>query len=93
MTQKCKAIKHFSSSYRDNNYTFRCQLEHGHDGVHMETSPEWKVLWYGDDCGKCRCSQLSETVKPCKLNDGDTDCQRMYCTECAYGTKFCLFHQ
>lgn len=49
MTQFCKSKIVFGDDYGDNDCTFHCQLEEGHNGMHEECGKmydqPYKITW------------------------------------------------
>jgi hypothetical protein len=61
---KCNAVIKFGDDYGDNDCTFHCELEEGHEGKHLETGTvrgtiPYSLTWEGNvemiraKCPKC----------------------------------------
>jgi hypothetical protein len=64
---RCAAILQIGDDYGDNDCTFRCNLEHGHDGPHIEKNEEFFMTFTRNDlnCYDCRfylCDDVFEKL-------------------------------
>jgi hypothetical protein len=89
---KCNAIIMFGDDYGDNESTFHCELEAGHDGKHSETGVvrekmSYTLTWEGNltmldaICPNCGHEEEveSDTWEFYKESEGGYDC--IYCPD------------
>jgi hypothetical protein len=89
---RCNAIISFGDDYGDNDCTFHCELEEGHDGKHLETGTirkrmPYTLTWEGTivilhlKCPKCNHTEdvEKEIMDFYQENEGGYDC--LYCPD------------
>jgi hypothetical protein len=87
---RCKALMIFGDDHGDNECTFRCELEEGHEGPHRESGSMYSkfpytLQWNEDMREKCEVCGAYE--KPGKRFEHCTVCFKDICPDCIATTR------